>query len=253
MRTSLFLLSLLSCVFWTNLIAAATEKIPVDVEIVLAVDVSNSVSAAEHIVQIEGIARAFENPNLQRVIDNLPTGGIAVALLLWAGENQQIMIVPWFKIDDKNSAQKFAAAVRSRNKKPWDGLNYTAIGDAMIVAGQAIATNNFIGRRKVVDVSSDDPSNRGLEPSIARDLLLAQGLTINGLPILADRHDQETRQELVSYFTKNIIGGPRSFVNPSLSFDHYADAILQKLTTEISGRPPDTWYAFHLPVSAKEL
>ncbi len=253
MRTSLCLFSLLFCLVWTSRIATATDKIPVDVEIVLAVDVSNSVSAAEHVVQIEGIARAFENPSLQQVIDNLPIGGVAVALLLWAGERQQIMIVPWFKIEDRNSARKFAAAVRSRKGKPWAGLNYTAIGDAMIVAGQAIASNNFIGRRKVIDVSSDDPSNRGLEPSIARDLLMAQGLTINGLPILADRHDQETRQELVSYFSKNVIGGPRSFVNPSLSFDHYADAILQKLTTEISGRPPERWYAIHLPLLANEL
>ncbi|MBL4907044.1 MAG: DUF1194 domain-containing protein [Sneathiella sp.] len=219
---------------------AAEEKRPVDVEIVLAVDISDSVSQKEHEAQIEGIAKAFESSKLQQVIKNLRTKRIAVSLLLWAGEEEQLLAVPWQEIHDSRSALAFANAVRSKQEKPWPGLLYTAMGNALQVAANAINQNEFEGDRKVIDISSDDPSNRGLEPSIARDLLLTQGIVINGLPILADRLDQESRRELVDYFYENIVGGPLSFVKPALSFSHYTEAFSRKFLIEISGIQPPT-------------
>ncbi|MEH6525098.1 MAG: DUF1194 domain-containing protein [Sneathiella sp.] len=214
----------------------ADEK-AVGVEIVLAVDVSSSVSQKEHEAQIEGIAKVFEDPTILKIIDSLPTGKIAVSLLLWAGENQQLIAVPWQEISDQKTAQNFATYVRNNQKKPWTGLLYTALGDALQAAGKSFEQNEFEGDRKVIDISSDDPSNRGAEPAIVREILLSQGITINGLPILADRADQETRRELVDYFRVNVIGGPLSFVNPAVSFEHYAEAFSQKFSIEISGIP----------------
>ncbi|MEH6547446.1 MAG: DUF1194 domain-containing protein, partial [Sneathiella sp.] len=138
----------------------AGEK-AVGVEIVLAVDVSSSVSQKEHEAQIEGIAKVFEDPVILKIIDSLPTGKIAVSLLLWAGENQQLIAVPWQEISDQKTAQNFATYVRDNQKKPWTGLLYTALGDALQAAGKSFEQNEFEGDRKVIDISSDDPSNRG--------------------------------------------------------------------------------------------
>jgi Protein of unknown function (DUF1194) len=230
----LIVFSALFFILWN--VAKADEK-AVGVEIVLAVDVSSSVSQKEHEAQIEGIAKVFEDPAILKIIDSLPTGKIAVSLLLWAGENQQLIAVPWQEISDQKTAEKFANYVRNNQEKPWTGLLYTALGDALQAAGHSFEQNEFDGDRKVIDISSDDPSNRGAEPAIVREILLAQGITINGLPILADRADQETRRELVDYFRVNVIGGPLSFVNPAISFEHYADAFSQKFSIEISGNP----------------
>ncbi|USG60317.1 DUF1194 domain-containing protein [Sneathiella marina] len=234
----------------------ADEK-AVGVEIVLAVDVSSSVSQKEHEAQIEGIAKVFEDPAILKIIDSLPTGKIAVSLLLWAGENQQLIAVPWKEIRDQKTAQIFADNVRNNQKKPWTGLLYTALGDALQAAGNSFEKNEFEGDRKVIDISSDDPSNRGAEPAIVREILIAQGITINGLPILADRKDQETRRELVDYFRFKVIGGPLSFVNPAVSFEHYAEAFSQKFSIEISGIPsPTSTFSYaksYLKPSSSEL
>lgn len=238
----LIVFSALFFILWN--IAKADDK-AVGVEIVLAVDVSSSVSQKEHEAQIEGIAKVFEDPAILKIIGSLPTGKIAVSLLLWAGENQQLIAVPWQEISDRKSAGKFAKSVRLNQKKPWSGLLYTALGDALQAAGHSFEQNDFEGDRKVIDISSDDPSNRGAEPAIVREILLAQGITINGLPILADRADQETRRELVDYFRLNVIGGPLSFVNPAVSFEHYAEAFSQKFSIEISGIPWPRSFAFY--------
>lgn len=219
--------------------ARATEPVVVDVEIVLAVDTSDSVSATEHLAQVEGMAKAFETQGFQRILGGLKTGRIAVAVLYWAGRDQQVFAVPWTLIDDLKSARDFAAHIRRKASKPWPTLSYTAIGEAMTIAAEAIMDNEFEGERKIIDLSGDDPANIGLRPREVRDQLVAAGFTINGLPVLADRKDPESRRELVEYFEREVIGGRQSFLNPALTFGHYAEAFYRKFLSEVSGIAPD--------------
>jgi len=220
-------------------ITRAAERELVDVEIVLAVDTSDSVSATEHLAQVEGMAKAFETRGFQRILGGLKTGRIAVAVLYWAGRDQQVFAVPWTLIDDLKSAREFAAHIRRKASKPWPTLSYTAIGEAMTIAAEAIIDNEFEGERKIIDLSGDDPANIGLRPREVRDRLVAAGFTINGLPVLADRKDPESRRELVDYFEREVIGGRQSFLNPALTFGHYAEAFYRKFLSEVSGIAPD--------------
>ena len=225
----------------------------VDVEIVLAVDTSDSVSATEHLAQVEGMARAFETQGFQRILGGLKTGKMAVSVLYWAGREQQVFAVPWAVISDLPTARAFARKIRDRAKKPWPTLSYTAIGEAMTVAAEAIMDNRFEGERKIIDLSGDDPANIGLRPRDVRDQLVAAGFTINGLPVLADRRDPESRRELVDYFEREVVGGKQSFLNPALTFGHYAEAFYRKFLSEISGVQPDGLDAYLTALASRDV
>lgn len=223
----------------TSSLAQTVEKLPVDLELLIAMDVSHSVTFAEHAAQIEGVARAFEHPRLVNSIRNLPGGVAAVALMLWAGPENQLLAVPWMLVHDRASAARFAALVREQREPPWKGLSFTAIGDALLHGAETIAANRFEGSRKVIDLSGDDPSNQGVDVAEARNLAVLQGVVINGLPILQDRREHEDREQLVRYFEKNVVGGNGHFVIPTIDFRDFPRAMLAKLITEVSGVQPD--------------
>lgn len=246
-----FLAPLRVALAWFLLAAAATpslaqpeERLPVDLELLIAMDVSHSVTFAEHAAQIEGVAQAFEHPRLVNSIRNLPGGVAAVALMLWAGPENQLLAVPWMLVHDHNSARRFAALVREQREPPWKGLSFTAIGDALLKGTETIATNRFDGARKVIDLSGDDPSNQGIDVADARNVAVLQGVVINGLPILQDRREHEDREQLVRYFEKNVVGGNGHFVIPTIDFRDFPRAMLAKLITEVSGIRPDRRHRF---------
>lgn len=218
---------------------AEEETVPVDLELLIAMDVSHSVTAAEHLAQIEGVARAFEHPRLVNSIRNLPGGRAAVALMLWAGPENHLLAVPWTLVHDRESASALARAIRRQSEPPWKGLSFTAIGDALLEGAITMSTNRFAGTRRVIDISGDDPSNQGVDVSDARDQVVLQGIVINGLPILQDRREHEDREKLVRYFEENIVGGNGHFVIPTIDFHDFPRAMLAKLITEVSGTQPD--------------
>jgi hypothetical protein len=200
--------------------------------------VSHSITFSEHEQQIEGVARAFEHPRLINSIRNLPGGRAAVALMLWAGPENQLLAVPWTEVHDDESAFRFAAAVRRQNQPPWTGLSFTAIGDALLQGADAMAANRFRGARRIIDLSGDDPSNQGVDVGEARDLVVLQGIVVNGLPILQDRREHEDRAALVRYFEEHVAGGNGHFVLPTIDFRDFPRAMLAKLITEVSGVAP---------------
>ncbi len=218
--------------------AAAQQGQPVDLELLLALDVSHSVTVEEHASQITGLAAAFRNARLISAIRNLPTGRAAVAVMFWAGPENQIMAVPWTLITDEASAHAFASRVAAETEPPWEGLSFTAIGTALLRGADEIDSNRFEGRRRIIDLSGDDPSNQGVKAAEARDLVVLRGIVINGLPILQDRKEHEDREELVRYFETDVAGGNGAFVLPTLDFNDFPRAMLAKLITEVSGRTP---------------
>jgi hypothetical protein len=202
----------------------------IDMALVLAVDVSESVDADEYVLQHEGIARAFENPQVIATITGGKHGIIDVLVLEWSDRDKQAVTVDWTKVRDQASAAAFAATLRT-GKRSSSGL--TAIGDAMLAAGAAFQRLPDQAARRVIDVSGDGMANIGPPPATVRDTLVARGVTINGLAILASEPWLDT------YYNDDVIGGDGAFLLQVKDFQSFATAIQQKLLAEISARSPD--------------
>ena len=202
----------------------------VDMALVLAVDVSESVDADEYVLQHEGIARAFENPQTIATIEAGKRGAIDVLVLEWSDRDKQVVTVDWTKVRDEASAAAFAAKVRA-SKRSSNGL--TAIGDALLAAGAALGRLPDQATRQVIDVSGDGMANIGPPPATIRDALIARGVVINGLAILASEPWLDT------YYNDDVIGGEGAFLLQVKDFNSFATAIQQKLLAEIAARSPD--------------
>ena len=191
--------------------------------LVLAVDVSASVTADSYLLQHEGIARAFADPRLVEAIAGA-AGGIEVLVLEWSDPDKIAVTVDWQRINDSASAAAFAAAVRA-SRRSSNGL--TAIGPALLAAAAAFDRLPEPGMRRVIDLSGDGMANFGLPPAAARDQIVTSGIAINGLAILSEE------PWLADYYRSNVIGGSAAFVITARTFGDFADAMLCKLTQEI--------------------
>ncbi len=215
---------------------AATEA--VDLEIVIATDVSQSIDEREAALQRQGFALALRSPEVIRAIEGGALGKIAVAYIDWSSEPWNRVIVDWQVIQDAASANAFVEALLARPRTRGQG---TSIGGAMRMAAQMIESNGFDGLRRVIDISGDGPNNRG-SLAFAREDTLARGITVNGLPIITD--DYGTGDwggfygQLDRYYETYVIGGPGAFSLPARGFEEFATMIRRKLILEISGETP---------------
>jgi hypothetical protein len=214
-------------------ISAAGQRVAV--ELMIAIDVSDSINQPELAFQIDGIVKAFRDERLISRIENLPSGGLAVAVMFWAGKGEQRTMVGWRRVHDRATCHALANVIEKHRQSPWSGNLFTALGDALAHAHDDIISNGFDGERRVIDISSDDPHNQGLALPQIRRKIIAEGITINGLPILTNRHEHEERKELIDYYRHKVIGGAGSFLVPALSKSDYARAMLRKLMLEIAG------------------
>jgi hypothetical protein len=208
----------------------------VDVELVLAVDVSGSVDPFEARQQRDGYVAALTNAEVIAAIKGGALGKVAVMYLEWAGMEYQRVVVPWTVIDGEESARQFVAALEETPPLP---SYWTGIGAAIQRGIAEIEGNAFEGQRKVIDISGDGMSNNGFPVQLARDQAVAKGITVNGLPILNDRPNpfgQMTPrdQNLDAYYEQNVIGGSDAFIVPAEGFEAFKQAILSKLIREIA-------------------
>ena len=230
---------------WAALLAgsaADAADLPVDLELVLAVDVSGSIDAEEARQQREGYVAAIADRAVIEAIGANFHRRIAVAYLEWASGDYQHVVIDWSLIEDAASAQAFAARLAA---SPRRSARWTSISAAIDAAVPLFDGNGYAGERRVIDVSGDGPNNRGRPVRDARDGAVAQGIVINGLPILNDRpqpFDLPTPMAMAldRYFADHVIGGPGSFVLPAKDFTDFRNAILSKLIREIAadGAPP---------------
>src|SRR5216684_237061 len=197
------------------------------VALVLAIDVSESVSAERYLLQHDGIARAFETPLLIDAIAAAP-GGIEALVLEWSDPDKIAITVGWTPIANRSAAAAFSASVRA-TQRTSHGL--TAIGSAMRAAANAFDHMPEPAGQRVIDVSGDGMANFGLPPATVRDELVKAGITINGLAILSEE------PWLEDYYSRNVIGGPAAFVVVAKGFDSFADAMLRKLVQEVASGP----------------
>lgn len=209
----------------------------VDLQLVLAADVSRSVDDGEFRLQREGYAAALTDPRILRAIQSGQIGKIAVCYFEWSGESFQQVIVDWSVIGDEETAGLFADQLV---KAPRPFANRTSIGVAIDYAAEQFLRSGHESRRRTIDVSGDGTNTNGKHPTLARDEAVAKGITINGLVILSPEpmpwnpwhtHPPEGLEE---YFRQNVAGGSGSFVIAAEDFNSFAHAIVNKLIREIA-------------------
>jgi hypothetical protein len=214
--------------------AAAT---PVDVELVLAVDVSQSMDAGEHQLQRAGYVTALLHPAVLDAIRMGIYGRVAITYVEWGGPQAQSVLVPWTLVDDQASASAMADALAAL---PIRTIRGTSISDALAFAASLFDGNDHEGLRRIIDVSGDGPNSSGAPVAPMRDLVLAQGIIVNGLPIMIriPSFTPWSIPDLDIYYADCVIGGPGSFVLPVADPANFAEAIRQKLVLEIAGMSP---------------
>jgi hypothetical protein len=223
-------------------LSGGTRAAPVDVdlELVLAVDVSGSMDRQEAALQRTGYVAAFRHPTVIEAIKRGPLGRIAVTYLEWGAYGNTHHVIDWTLIDNEATAENFA---RTLEKTARLVASRTSISGAIDIATGLLASNNFNGRRRVIDISGDGANNSGDLVTWARDRAVARGITINGLPILNDRESPMGNKQIASldlYYRNCVIGGPRAFLIVANNFEDFARAVLRKLILEIADRSPDT-------------
>lgn len=214
---------------------AEAADIPVDLELVLAVDVSLSMDIEEQTLQREGYVRAFLDPVVIRAIESGLHGRIAVVYVEWAGAVSQFVTLNWTLIDGADAAAEFSALLA---EAPISRLRRTSISGAIAFSASLFDGNGYEGLRQVIDISGDGPNNQGAPVDIARDAAVAAGITINGLPFLPGQRGPMSLFDLPQldvYYHDCVIGGPGSFIIPVHSRQEFAEAIRNKLVLEIAG------------------
>jgi len=214
--------------------AARAQQATVDLELVLAVDVSLSMDLEEQRLQREGYVQAFRDPEVIKSIVTGPSGRIAVTYMEWAGPGTQQVVMPWTIIDSAESAQEFARRLDASN---ISRARMTSISAALQFSEGLFETSGVRGLRRVIDVSGDGPNNAGPTVTGIRDQLVAKGITINGLPIVLKRPSSFfDLDNLDQYYNDCVIGGSGAFMIPIREPGEFRSATRRKLLLEIAGR-----------------
>ena len=210
----------------------------VDIELILAVDVSYSMDMDELAVQREGYAQAIVSKEFLQALKSLPNGKIAITYFEWAASSDQKIIIPWRVIDGPETADAVSEEIL---KTPIRRASRTSISGAIYFAMPLFEQNPYRGLRRVIDISGDGANNNGSPVADARDMALSKGITINGLPIMVKDPTYSTMDidNLDYYYEDCVIGGPGSFVVSIKDRDKFKEAIRTKLLLEVAGRTPE--------------
>ena len=214
------------------------SAVPVDVELVIAVDVSYSMDPDEQALQREGYILALTSKEFLQALRQGANGRIAITYFEWAGQSDQKIVMPWRLIDGPEAADAVAAEIA---RAPYRRASRTSISGALRFAKPLFDDSGYKGLRRVIDVSGDGANNAGPLIVPMRDDVLAAGITINGLPIMLKRPYVGTMdiEELDVYYEDCVIGGPGSFVIPIREREKFIEATRTKLVLEIAGQQPE--------------
>jgi hypothetical protein len=219
--------------------AARAEGERVDLLLVLAADVSRSVNEQKFKLQREGYAAALVDPRVLRAIADGPLGRIAIIFVEWGSEFEQKVIVNWMAIAGERDAREMSGRILGAERPFW---GRTSISAAIDTGLRLLADSPFKADRQVIDVSGDGTNNSGRDVTVARDIAVEQGVTINGLVILSETplatNPTHTHPPggLTAYYENNVIGGPGAFVVEAAGFEAFGQSIINKLVKEIAER-----------------
>ena len=250
MRRSLYNLTVAAIVAATSLavvVSAAPvprladnrpNAIPVDVELVIAVDVSYSMDPDEQALQREGYVLALTSKEFLQALRQGPHGKIAVTYFEWAGQSDQKILMPWRLIDGPEAADAVAGEL---TRAPYRRASRTSISGGLIFGKTLFDGSGYKGLRRVIDVSGDGANNAGPLIVPTRDDVLAANITINGLPIMLKRPyvGMMDIENLDVYYEDCVIGGPGAFVIPIREREKFIEATRTKLVLEVAGKQPE--------------
>jgi len=209
----------------------------VDLQLILAADVSRSVDEDEFRLQREGYASAMTNPRVIKAIQSGPYRSIAVTFIEWSGAEAQKIVADWMVIRDDETAGGFSSILLAA---PRSFAGFTSISAAIDYSMKHFANSGVESERRIIDVSGDGTNNGGRPVTDARDEAVAAGVTINGLAII-NLHPNPgyfSRTQppggLGEYYKTNVTGGPASFVITIEDFNSFAEAMTNKLVNEIA-------------------
>lgn len=210
----------------------------VDLELLLAVDISYSMDVEEQRVQRDGYVAALRSRPVIDAIEGGTLGKIMVAYVEWAGADEQHLVVPWTLIDGKDTANAFADRLAS---EPLKRSYRTSISSALLYGAKLFESSGVSGLRRVIDISGDGPNNQGPPIEAMRDELVEHGVVINGLPLMLKQpmNGVSDLGELDVYYRDCVVGGPGAFVVPVRSVEQFPDAVRSKLVMEIAGPGPE--------------
>jgi len=208
----------------------------VDIELVLAVDVSLSMSPDEMEIQRRGYAAALTDPRVLEAIADGAHGRIALTYFEWAGSTSQHVIVPWTVIAGREDAEKVAERISA---VPPRQSRRTSISGALHFAADLFAESGFQSFKRVIDISGDGPNNEGPPVDAARDAVIGQKIAINGLPVMAAGTQllPYEVEDLDTYYSECVIGGLGAFVMPVNGWEQFPEAIRRKLLLELANTP----------------
>jgi hypothetical protein len=217
---------------------AQSNAVPVDVELVLAVDISYSMDPEEQALQREGYIAALTSNEFMQALKQGMHGKVSVTYFEWAGQSEQRVVVPWRLIEGPESADAFAGEIA---RAPMRRAARTSISGALMFGAYLFEGSGYRGLRRVIDVSGDGTNNNGPLVALTRDDVLAKGITINGLPIMLNRPNfgGVDLANLDVYYEDCVIGGPGSFVIAIREREKFKEAIRTKLILEVAGRTPE--------------
>jgi hypothetical protein len=206
---------------------------PLDVALVVAVDVSSSMEGEEQGLQRQGFIDAFRSALVHDAIKNGLHGRIAVTYVEWSGAKDQRVLVPWTIIDSPESALSFAGHLAYQ---PIRQAGMTSISGVIDHSRKLFADLGGMPVRRVIDISGDGPNNDGRHVTYARDEATADGIVINGLPIMFKRTPgSKEPDDLDLYFKECVIGGMGAFVLPLHDPEQFAMVVRTKIMREIAG------------------
>lgn len=222
-------------------VPASAQEV-VDIELVLAVDVSLSMSYDELKIQRDGYVAAITHQTVIDAIRKGAYGKIAITYFEWAGDQSQYMVVPWTIISSRADAEAVAAKITA---SPPNSARRTSISGGLRYAQDLFAESPVRSLKRVIDVSGDGPNNQGEFVNDVRDEVIKAGVIINGLPLMTDGGVSSAFDvaDLDEYYTNCVIGGPGAFVVPVNEWTQFPEAIRRKLVMEIAGGPMrEPWF-----------
>ena len=212
--------------------APAAQQQQVDLKLVLAVDVSGSIDNEEFQIEREGTAEAFADPEVLKAIQGGSLGRIAVTMLDFSSPQFDKVVIDWTVIKDRASALAFAGTVRDTPRTPGRRTSVSSaleLGSLLLEASE----KDIVATRKVIDVTGDGPNNDGNPMTDVHDKTIAQGIVVNGLPVMDDMANGYY-PDLDKYYAGCVTGGRGAFVVVVHSYKDYSAAMRHKLILEIS-------------------
>lgn len=207
----------------------AEQGAPAELALLIAVDVSASIDAREYALQANGLAAAFGDMDVQDAIARMAPGGVTVSVMQWSGAAEQYRALDWTRLTGRADAEAFALRLAAMPRLS-DGGD-TRIASALTAAARILEDNPILAGRRVIDINSDGGVEAIGITRAARDRVIGEDVTVNGLAI------ESAVLDLAGFFHENIIGGPGAFAMRIDGYDDFAEAMRRKLIRELTERP----------------